>query len=89
MATTHTSTIKRGRPRSGGFARTNVELDEELIEQARQLTGLQTKKDIVNEALALLVRLKRQEGIKKLRGKLHWEGDLDQVRRGRFQDVDC
>jgi Arc/MetJ family transcription regulator len=66
--------------------RTNIDIDEELIGKAMTLTGLRTKKAVVDEALKLLVRLKEQEKLKDLRGKIHWEGDLDELRRDRLRD---
>jgi Arc/MetJ family transcription regulator len=63
--------------------RTNIVLDEKLIERARQLTGIKTKKQVVQEALRLLIRLKEQEQIRALRGKLRWEGNLEESRQGR------
>jgi Arc/MetJ family transcription regulator len=66
--------------------RTNIVLDDELVENARKYSGERTKKGLVEEALQFFVQVKRQAGIKELRGKLHWEGDLDELRRGRFQD---
>lgn len=61
--------------------RTNIVLDEELVAEAMRRTGIKTKRGVVEEALKTLVRLKRQEEIRQLRGKLHWEGDLDEMRR--------
>lgn len=55
--------------------------------QAMALTGLPTKKAVIEEALRLLTRLKQQEQVRALRGQLHWEGDLDALREGRFHDV--
>jgi len=43
---------------------------------------------VVEEALRLVVQLKKQEGILKLFGKVHWEGDLDEMRASRFPDWD-
>jgi Arc/MetJ family transcription regulator len=60
--------------------RTNVEIDEKLMSDLRKATGLKTKREIVDYALKLALRLKRQEQIKKLRGKFHWEGDLEKMR---------
>lgn len=63
--------------------RTNVVLDDELIgliERARQLTGLKTKREIIHEALRTLIRLREQAEIRNLRGKLKWEGDLHEQR---------
>lgn len=61
--------------------RTNIEIDDQLMADARRLSGLPTKKAVVEEALKLLVRMKKQESIRELRGKVRWEGDLDAMRR--------
>jgi len=66
--------------------RTNILLDDELVDRAKRLTGLKTKRAVVDEALRTLVRLKEQERIRSLRGQLHWEGDLDELRRSRVAD---
>jgi len=66
--------------------RTNIEIDDELIDKAMALTGHRTKRAVVDEALKLLVRLRQQEKLKDLFGKVTWEGDLDQMRRSRFPD---
>jgi len=63
--------------------RTNVVLDDDLVRTAMQLSGLQTKKKAIEEGLKLLVQLNRQSQIKKYRGKLHWTGDLDEMRTDR------
>ncbi len=64
--------------------RTNIVLDDELVERAKELTGLDTKRAVVDEALRVLVRLREQEGVKSLRGKLNWEGSLSDLREARF-----
>ena len=63
--------------------RTNIEIDDKLMKDTLQATGLKTKREAVELALRTLVRLKSQEEIKKLRGKLHWEGDLEAMRLDR------
>ena len=63
--------------------RTNIVLDDELIERARRLTGLKTKREVVHEALRTLIRLHEQAEVRALRGKLTWEGDLHQQRLTR------
>jgi len=68
--------------------RTNVEIDDDLMRQAMAASGKPTKKAVVEEALRLVVDLKRQEGIKKLFGKVRWEGNLDEMRESRFPDWD-
>jgi len=57
--------------------RTNIEIDDELMSQAMERSGALTKKAAVEEALRLLVRIRAQESIRELFGKVQWEGDLD------------
>ena len=61
--------------------RTNIEIDDELMAQAMKVSGLATKRETVEAGLRLLVKLKAQQRIKRYRGKLRWEGDLDRMRR--------
>jgi Arc/MetJ family transcription regulator len=63
--------------------RTNIEIDDELIAQAQELTGTKTKRETVDLALRELVGRHRQIGILKLRGRVHWQGDLEESRAGR------
>ena len=60
--------------------RTNIVIDEKLMRKALQLTGAKTKKSVVEEALCLLIKIKEQIKIRDLRGKLEWNGDLNQMR---------
>ena len=60
--------------------RTNIVINDDLMREATELTGLRTKKGVVEEALKLLIRMRRQNSIRKLRGKLHWNEDLEQMR---------
>jgi len=60
--------------------RTNVVIDDDLMDEALKVSRLKTKKDAVEEGLKLLVQRKKQENIKDLRGKLHWKGDLEDLR---------
>ena len=64
--------------------RTNIEIDDKLMTEALQLTGLKTKRDVVDAALHLLVRHRRQRALLDLAGKIDWEGNLDAMREGRF-----
>ena len=64
--------------------RTNIILDDELVQRAKALTGIKTKRALVDEALRLLVRTHEQKQVRNLRGKLTWEGDLDTLREGRL-----
>jgi len=68
--------------------RTNVVIDDQLMAEAMESTGLKTKRAVVEEALRTLVQLKAQERVRSLRGKLQWEGDLNAMREGRFVHVD-
>ena len=63
--------------------RTNVEIDDELMRRAMKASGKATKKAAVEEALRLVVQLKKQEGILKLFGKVQWDGDLNAMRQSR------
>ncbi|MBI3714052.1 MAG: type II toxin-antitoxin system VapB family antitoxin [Burkholderiales bacterium] len=60
--------------------RTNIVIDDKLLSDALKATGLATKKEAVELGLKTLIQLKKQESIKKLRGRLKWEGDLDEMR---------
>lgn len=62
--------------------RTNIVIDDQLMADALKATGLDTKKEAVELGLKMLVRLNKQQAIRKLRGKLKWEGDLDEMRGG-------
>ena len=60
--------------------RTNIDIDDKLLSDAMKATGASTKREVVELGLASLVALKKQEKVKKFRGKLRWEGDLNQMR---------
>ncbi len=64
--------------------RTNIDLDESLVTRGLKLSGLRTKKDLVNMALREFIRRKDQKKILELHGKIHWEGNLDLMRQNRF-----
>lgn len=68
--------------------RTNIELDDKLVKQAMRLFGKKTKKELVNFALNELIRRERAKGILSLEGKVKWEGDLREMRKGRFASID-
>jgi Arc/MetJ family transcription regulator len=61
--------------------RTNIVIDDALMHDAMKASGAQTKREAVERGLKALVRLSRQGEIRKLRGKLDWQGDLDAMRR--------
>jgi len=60
--------------------RTNIVIDDKLMSVALKASGLNTKKEVVEEGLRLLVKVKNQSKLKKLRGKLKWEGNLEKMR---------
>lgn len=63
--------------------RTNIEIDDELMDEALRRSGAPTKRAAVEEGLRLLIQTRRQSGIRRLRGKVHWVGDLDELRDDR------
>lgn len=60
--------------------RTNIVIDDQLMADALKATGLNTKKEAVELGLKLLVKRNQQRDIRNLRGKLNWEGNLDEMR---------
>lgn len=65
--------------------RTNIVLDDKLIQRAQRLTGIKTKREVVHEALRLLILVNEQAEVRLLRGKLPWDGNLDDQRRSRVK----
>jgi len=65
------------------MSRTNIEIDDGLMRQARKLTRLKTKRQIVDKALELLVRSEARKGILRFYGSGIWKGDLKESRRNR------
>jgi Arc/MetJ family transcription regulator len=63
--------------------RTNIVIDDQLMIETMRLTGLRTKREAVELGLRTLVRLHRQGEIRRFRGKLDWQGDLDAMRTDR------
>ena len=62
------------------FMRTNIEIDDDLMVETLQATGLKTKREAVELGLRTLLRLKQQAEIRSLKGQLDWSGDLDAMR---------
>lgn len=60
--------------------RTNIDIDDTLMNEAMEASGAATKKAAVEKGLELLVQVKKQNGLRELRGKLEWEGDLAEMR---------
>jgi Arc/MetJ family transcription regulator len=63
--------------------RTNVVIDDKLMKETLRATGLKTKREAVEAGLRTLLQLAKQTEIQRLRGKLHWKGDLDDMRTDR------
>jgi Arc/MetJ family transcription regulator len=66
--------------------RTNIEIDDELLQQAMRNTGACSKEAVVEAGLRLLLETHNQTGIRQLRGKVQWRGNLKSLRRSRFRD---
>jgi Arc/MetJ family transcription regulator len=64
--------------------RTNIVIDDQLLAEAMKATGLPTKKAVVEAGLRLLVQVQAQSGVRRLRGKVDWQGDLDELRSSRM-----
>lgn len=60
--------------------RTNIVIDDKLMEDTLRATGLATKREVVELGLRTLLRLRQQEEIRRFRGKLQWQGDLETMR---------
>ena len=63
--------------------RTNIVIDDKLMKETLRLTGLKTKREAVELGLRTIVRLRKQAEIRRFRGKLPWQGDLDAMRTDR------
>jgi Arc/MetJ family transcription regulator len=71
--------------------RTNIVIDDKLIAEAMSLTGIRTKREVVDTALRTLVRLRKQRAVLALEGNIIWEGNLEDMRQARYiaeQDED-
>jgi Arc/MetJ family transcription regulator len=66
--------------------RTNIEIDDRLMSEAMRRTGAPTKRAAVEAGLRLLAQTYAQGSIRRLRGKVKWEGDLNESRLGRVQE---
>jgi Arc/MetJ family transcription regulator len=68
----------------GNKMRTNIVIDDKLMEKAIKLSGLKTKREVVDEALKRFIQIERQKEFRKLKGKIKWEGNLDEMRSMRW-----
>jgi len=64
--------------------RTNVELDEKLVREGMRLFKKKSKKELIHFALSEIIRREKAKGLLDLQGQVEWEGDLKQMRKGRF-----
>ena len=63
---------------------TNIVVDDELLNKAMKLSGQKNQNATIEEALKILIDLHEESSIRKLKGKLHWKGNLNEMREGRF-----
>ena len=63
--------------------RTNIDIEDKLMQDTLRATGLKTKREVVELGLRTLLRLRQQQDIRRFRGKLNWQGDLGAMRTGR------
>ena len=63
--------------------RTNIVIDESLINECIEVTGIKTQRALIDYALHELLRREKQTKLFELKGKIHWDGDLDGSRKGR------
>jgi Arc/MetJ family transcription regulator len=66
--------------------RTNIDIDDRLIREAMRRSGARTKKATVEAGLRLLLETHAQSGIRRLKGKVRWDGNLGESRRGRVRE---
>jgi Arc/MetJ family transcription regulator len=69
-----------------GSVRTNIDIDDRLMSEAMRRSGARTKKAAVEAALRLLATTHAQSSLRRLKGKVHWEGDLNELRRAREKE---
>ena len=67
--------------------RTNIVIDDRLMDEAMKKAGLKTKRAAVEAGLRLLIQVKSQARIRRLRGRVRWTGDLNEMRAGRVQEI--
>ncbi|MBX7255176.1 MAG: type II toxin-antitoxin system VapB family antitoxin [Candidatus Hydrogenedentes bacterium] len=67
------------------MGRTNIVLDDKLVTECQKATGIKTRRALIDHALQELLRRERQKKILNLKGRISWEGDLSELRKGRFE----
>ena len=78
-------TLNRREPVKPETVRTNIVLNVELVEAALEATGLKTRRELVDFALREVLRHDQQKRLLTLKGKVDWEGNLEEMRTGRGQ----
>lgn len=68
--------------------RTNIDIDDALMAEAMESSGLKTKKQVVEEALKALIRIEAMAALRAMRGRVEWDGDLDDMRRSKYEGQD-
>lgn len=71
------------------MGRTNVVLDDDLVAECQQETGIRTIRALIEHALRELLRHKRQKKVLELKGAIQWEGNLETWRKGRMSRGNC
>ena len=66
------------------MGRTNIHLDDELVRRGMRIFKCKSKRELVHLALTELLRAAKRQEILKFEGKIKWDGDLNELRRGRF-----
>jgi len=64
------------------IVRTNIDIDDKLMKEAMKISKVKSKKELVNHALEELIRLDKRKKMLSLFGKVKWEGNLDEMRKG-------
>lgn len=80
-ATYRTASKRKLKTAAPAEVRTNIVLEGSLVQEAQAITGIKTKTGVVHHALREIVRRAKQQEILKFRGKVAWEGDLDELRK--------
>ena len=65
------------------MGRTNVVLDDELVEKCQKVTGIATRRALIDFALREVLRHRRQRRLLELKGTVEWDGDLSEWRKQR------
>jgi Arc/MetJ family transcription regulator len=71
----------------GQEMRTNIVINDRLMDEAMKKAGLKTKRAAVEAGLRLLIQVKSQARVRRLRGRIRWSGDLNEMRAGRVQEI--